>query len=86
MICSGATGSHEDCEQGDCQCPSRVEEEIELRLKAVGREQNDLADTILINLWSCDSAITKLMTQTHGRENLRQFIQTVLRMNKAIRC
>jgi hypothetical protein len=83
MICD----KHEECTEGDCQCPEyRERQNIEAEVDAVNRADAIRAEAVLWNLQHAGSSLAKMIVDGAGREQARAFVHLVLRTAKAINC
>lgn len=73
------------CEEGDCECPRRAQDQQIDRLVNSGADEG-LAETIYSNLLYGGSPVARMLTDGAGKDNVKVFIQQVLRGYKAIKC
>jgi hypothetical protein len=80
-------GAHRMCEQGDCDCKLRKDEEaVERSLAATRQGDGALADVVFTNLMASGSPITKMFLENAGREQTRAFVGEIIRTAAALRC
>jgi hypothetical protein len=89
MICNACkAGDHRNCEGGECGCPDRLDEKLELEIAKYVNTSGDetLAETIYSNLLYGGSEVARMLTDGGGKPAVKLFVQQVLRANRAIRC
>jgi len=78
-------GRHRECAEGDCDCPSREEEEaIDRSITAFRQGDEELADMILSNLLARSSRVATMIADGAGRDNTKLFVQLVIRSYKSV--
>jgi len=85
MICEPCRrGDHKCCEEGDCQCADRVNQQIERDV--IGYRGDDgIVETIYSNVLYSGSDVARMMVQGARKENVKLFITQILRAYKAMR-
>jgi hypothetical protein len=89
MICDACKGgNHRSCEQGECECPDRLDERIDRELAKYVNASGDesLAETICSNLLYGGSEVARMLTDGGGKPAVTLFVQQVLRANRTIKC
>jgi hypothetical protein len=80
-------GRHRQCEEGDCACPTRAEDEQIGRIfEANNQGEEGLAETIYSNLLYGGSEVAGILTEGAGKPAVKLFVRQVLRANRAIKC
>ena len=86
MICEECKqGRHRMCEESDCECPRRAEDQQIDRLVNSGADEG-LAEMIFSNLLYGGSEVARMLTEGAGKPAVKLFVQQVLRANKTAKC
>lgn len=89
MICQNCRkGDHSNCAHGECECPDRLDEKIDLELANYFTADGDegLAAAVLSNLLCGGSEVARMLIDGGGETAVKLFVRQVLRANRAIKC